>query len=125
MRIAIFTAAVLLAAAPGGARPQRDPAPAATPSGEPETCIRVQSIRNTRVRNDQVIDFYMTGNRVYRNELPAACPSLGFERRIAYRVTNGQLCSIDTIRVLESPGLMEGASCGLGKFQPVTLDDAR
>jgi hypothetical protein len=33
-----------------------------------------------------------------------------------------QLCSTDIITVLMmgGPGLMRGASCGLGKFQPVT-----
>ena len=60
--------------------------------------------------------------KILRNTLPYSCPSLGFEERFTYSVTNGELCAVDTITVLESAGgLSRGATCGLGNFQPVTL----
>jgi len=90
------------------------------PSGPPVDCVQLRSIRETRVRSDQVIDFYMNGNKVYRNTLPQSCPSLGFEERFAYATSLSQLCSVDIITVLRSPPMMRGASCGLGKFQPIT-----
>ena len=77
-------------------------------------------IRETRVRNDRTIDFYANGGKVYRNVLPYSCPSLGFEERFSYKTSLSQLCSTDIITVLTSPGIKRGASCGLGKFQPVT-----
>jgi hypothetical protein len=94
--------------------------PAATPTGEPVDCVQLSQIRQTHVRSDQVIDFEMSGKRMFRNTLDGACPSLGFEERFSYSVSNGQLCSSDLITVLQSTGI-RGATCGLGKFQPVSV----
>ena len=95
--------------------------PAATPIGKAEDCLRLQSIRETRVRDDYTIDFYTIGGKVYRNKLAGICPQLGFEERFTYQTSLPQLCSTDIITVLQGPNLMRGASCGLGKFQPVKL----
>ena len=92
--------------------------PAATPAGDAVNCIQLNQIRQTHVRSDGVIDFDLSGKRAYRNTLDAACPGLGFEERFSYSVSNGQLCSSDLITVLQSTG-GRGATCGLGKFQPV------
>ncbi|MDX3899513.1 MAG: hypothetical protein QHC40_03215 [Sphingobium sp.] len=90
-------------------------------SGKPADCIPIRSIRSTNVRDDRTIDFVVNGNKIYRNTLPNSCPSLGFERRFSYRTSLSQLCSVDIITVLySSPNLQPGASCGLGKFQPMT-----
>jgi len=94
--------------------------PPATPTGKAEDCIPLQSIRETRVRDDRTIDFYMRGGKVYRNVLPGTCPQLGFEERFAYQTSLSRLCSTDIITVLLMPNTTRGASCGLGKFQPVT-----
>jgi len=118
MRILLVTIVALAAAAPVAARDQA--APAATPAGPPVDCIQLNQVRETHVRNDQVIDFEMSGKRTYRNTLDGACPSLGFEQRFSYSVSTGQLCSTDLITVLQSTG-GRGATCGLGQFQPVTL----
>jgi hypothetical protein len=97
--------------------------PAATETGAPISCVNITQIRESRVRSDQVIDFKVGGNKWYRNTLPYSCPSLGFEERFSYRTSLSQLCSVDIITVLQSFGgqLGPGASCGLGKFQPVEL----
>ncbi|MFD1787941.1 hypothetical protein ACFSC3_10180 [Sphingomonas floccifaciens] len=109
--------ALLLAAAPALARD--DVVPAATPNGAPVSCISTVGLRS-QVRSDSVIDF-TAGSRTYRNTLPQSCPGLGFDRRFAYSLTTPRLCDVDIITVLQDPGLSPGASCGLGKFQPVTL----
>jgi hypothetical protein len=94
--------------------------PPVTPAGKPVDCVSLRDIRETRVRDDRTIDFYMHGRRVYRNVLPQRCPQLGFEERFAYKTSQSELCSVDIITVLTGPGLTPGASCGLGQFQPVT-----
>jgi len=99
----------------------RNAVPDAVPDGKPVSCVQTTSIRSTSVHGDSVIDFHMLGGKVYRNTLPMSCPSLGFEERFLYRTSISQLCSVDIITVLQSPGLSQGASCGLGKFQPVKL----
>lgn len=103
------------------AGPARDQVPAATPAGEPVDCLSIPQIRESRVRNDQVIDFYTAGRRVYRVTLPQSCPELGFERAFSYQTSLSQLCSTDIITVFRTSPISRGASCGMGRFQPVTL----
>ena len=121
MRIPLIAALVFAAiAAPGAAR-DRNQVPEAIPDGKPESCVQTNRIRSTHVHGDSVIDFEMDGGKVYRNTLPNSCPSLGFEERFSYKTSTNQLCSVDIITVLQSPGITRGASCGLGEFQPVKL----
>jgi hypothetical protein len=108
----------------GGSVTARDRSvPVATPLGTAQSCIQLHSIRESRVRSDKIIDFRTGANKWYRNELPHSCPSLGFEERFMYQTSLNQLCSVDIITVLHTSGsgLDRGASCGLGKFQPVTI----
>ncbi len=118
-----LAAALLIAAlaGPSLARPLK-PAEEANirPDGKPVDCIQPHSIRETRVRDDSTIDFYMAGGRVYRNRLPQSCPELGFEERFGYETSIDQLCNVDIIHVLHSSAPMQGASCGLGSFQPIS-----
>ncbi|WP_323810373.1 hypothetical protein [Sphingobium baderi] len=91
------------------------------PVGDPVDCVQIVAIQSTNVRDDRTIDFVMNGRKVYRNTLPNSCPSLGYEKRFSYATSLSQLCSVDIITVLQSsgPDLQRGASCGLGKFQPM------
>jgi hypothetical protein len=108
------------AQAPASASGRRAP-PAAVAAGQPVNCIHTSFIDRTQVYGDYVIDFHMRGGQVYRNTLPNRCPTLGFEERFAYSTTTGQLCSADTITVLQSGSQIAAPTCGLGKFQPVML----
>ena len=115
--ILLATAALI---APADARTRETPV--ATPNGKPVDCVQLRQIRETRVRDDRTIDFYMLGKEVYRNTLPNSCPELGFNEGFSYKTSTSQLCSVDIITVLrQSGGLRSGMSCGLGKFQPVTI----
>jgi hypothetical protein len=121
MRLNRTACAVLAALTLAGVADARNrEVPPVTPAGKAEDCIPLQSIRETRVRDDRTIDFYMRGGKVYRNVLPGTCPQLGFEERFAYQTSLSRLCSTDIITVLLMPSTTRGASCGLGKFQPVT-----
>jgi hypothetical protein len=120
--------AVLLAAVPGltatseaGPKPE---VPAAIPNGKPVSCIPLVGISDQRVRSDSVIDFTV-GRQVYRNTLPMPCPQLGMEGRFLHETSLNEICSVDTITVLLDPGMMRGATCGLGQYQPVTMVKAR
>jgi hypothetical protein len=103
------------------AKRDRNAVPEARETGKPVDCIQTTQIRESQVHSDRVIDFRTSGKKWYRNTLPYSCPSLGFEERFAYRTSINRLCSVDVITVLQSPGLSRGASCGLGKFQPIEL----
>jgi hypothetical protein len=90
------------------------------PAGKAVDCVQLRQINSTRVRDDKTIDFHMLGGKIYRNTLPYSCPGLGFEEKFMYKTSLSQLCSVDIITVLTNAGgLNRGASCGLGKFQPM------
>jgi hypothetical protein len=121
-----FASATLLVLA-GAPALASDPAPA-TPVADtkPVDCVNVRDISSTDVRSDSVIDFKMRGNKIYRNTLPHSCPGLGFARAFSYKTSISQLCSVDIITVLQTGGgIRQGASCGLGKFVPISKEDAK
>jgi hypothetical protein len=109
-----------LVAAPAIAR-RLTKVPVATPVGAPVSCLMLSEIRETAVRSDTIIDFRTNGKKWYRNTLPHACPSLGFEESFGYATSMSQLCNVDVITVLRSGAMTQGPSCGLGQFQPVEL----
>ena len=117
--VSLATLAAVLAPGAAPARPRETPI--ATPDGKPVDCLQLQQIRETRVRDDRTIDFYTYGRQVYRNTLPFQCPELGFEESFGYRLSTQQLCSVDTITVIRQGSTLPGVTCGLGRFQPVTI----
>ena len=97
-------------------------APAAKVVGEPQSCVQLAQIRETRIRDDWTIDF-IAGNRVWRNTLTSRCPGLRSENGFTYETSLSQLCSTDIVYVLQTAGgLHRGPGCGLGQFVPVQLE---
>jgi hypothetical protein len=123
--VSAFTAALTASACtqtePVGAQ-SRAPAPAVVAAGQPVDCVRVADIFETKVYDDQTIDFVMRNGTRYRNTLASRCPDLGREKRFGYKITTGNLCSVDTISVLIRGSSIPGPTCGLSQFTPVTLE---
>lgn len=91
-----------------------------------ERCIDTRQIRTTRIIDNRNVLFYMRDRTIYHNELPHACSGLRRGKAISYRTALSKLCSIDTINVLDDygAGMSLGPSCRLGKFRPVTKEEA-
>ncbi|MBA4354339.1 MAG: hypothetical protein C0409_06565 [Novosphingobium sp.] len=124
--ILLATAALAGCAAPDGNQPSRkgrgSDVPAVRIVGEPVSCIQLQSIRESRVRDDWTIDFRTNGNQWYRNTLPNRCNGLGFEQAFSYATSLSRLCNVDIITVISTAGgPINRGSCGLGEFTPVEL----
>lgn len=120
MRLAALTIAATLALT-GCATSNNRPRTLWTAEGPSVACINPSQIRSTHVRDDRTINFVMSGrNRKMRNELPFACSGLGFIRAFRHDSRTSQLCSVDTITVIQ-PGTRgaSGPRCGLGRFQPM------
>ena len=98
--------------------------PAARIVGEPQSCIPINTIRESRIRDDSTIDFIGNGDRAWRVSLGSRCPGLKSENRFTYETSLTQLCSTDIIYVLLDYGgrLQRGAGCGLAPFVPVELE---
>jgi hypothetical protein len=89
-------------------------------------CININGIDHTEVVDDDTILFHMRGREIFANDLPSSCPQLRTENRFMYRVRTSQLCDVDTVTVLTDAGFgfMEGATCRLGKFAPISEEAA-
>jgi len=92
-----------------------------------ERCISLNGISSTDVVDDYNILFYMHGGKIYRNELRQRCIGLKNERAFMYRTSLSQLCDVDIVTVLYDHGFgfTPGASCSLGRFYPITKEDAK
>ena len=93
---------------------------------EPVRCIMPSRIDRTEIIDARTVVFHMRGSDTYVNRLTRDCPSLVREKRFSYDVRTNQLCSVDSIYVLEWWGssLNRGPSCGLGQFFPITEEEA-
>ena len=91
-----------------------------------DRCIRVRSLRSTKIVDDLNIIFYMVGRKTYHNILPRQCRGLAREDRFGYEARSGNLCDLDTIRILYQTGttMQQGNACRIGKFHPISREDA-
>ena len=91
-----------------------------------ERCIDTRRISRTEIVDAENILFYMRGGAIYRNTLSHKCTALAREKRFSYKTSMSRLCDVDVITVLYSmgSGLTSGPSCGLGKFYPVSKEEA-
>jgi hypothetical protein len=91
----------------------------------PIDCISINRIKRTKVIDDQTVLFEMNGDVFLSNMLERTCPGLAREGRFMHE-TQGRLCDIDTITVLEQWGtsFRSGFTCQLGDFHPITEIEA-
>lgn len=82
-------------------------------------CIRSYDIDGMSYPDDKTIIFRMKSGpvKVYRNDLPHACPGLKFESGIAWDVHDGTICSNMQVFYV----LRRGNPCFLGNFTPVQM----
>jgi hypothetical protein len=88
--------------------------------GTPENCLRGFSsqTQSAQIINDHIL-LYRDGRRIWRNDLPAACPGLEPDAVLVTEVRSGQLCRNDQIYTLRRGGIgIPGPRCRLGMFTP-------
>jgi hypothetical protein len=92
-----------------------------------ERCIDTRRISNTQIIDNQNILFHMRNRTIYHNELPRRCSGLRRGKAISYRTSISRLCSNDFITLLDNfgMGMSRGVSCGLGKFRPISEEEAQ
>ena len=94
-------------------------------SDEPLRCVSMNSIRSTKILDDQRVLFIQARDRVFLNRLDRECLGLFRNGTFTYKVQSGarhaRLCDTDSITVLETTG--RGLNCGLGRFEPLSEDE--
>ena len=91
-----------------------------------ERCVTLTSIASTSIVDQQTVLFSMRDGTIYENHLPRRCPGLRRNRSFMYKTSLPQLCELDMITVLYNQGFgfSEGATCSLGRFHPISEDQA-
>ncbi|MGF7148453.1 hypothetical protein FHS96_002081 [Sphingomonas zeicaulis] len=85
--------------------------------GKPQRCIQTLQTRATIIDGRTLI-YYEGPNRVWRNELPEACPSLRWSSTLVSEVYGGQICDGDRVRAIDPGMSIPGPFCRLGSFVP-------
>ena len=93
-------------------------------AAKPESCISLSRIRSSEVIDRSHMVFTMSNGTLYLNTLPYPCPGLSRNTAYLHRTSLNEICDLDIITVLNPGGgaYMPGASCGLGKFVPVSKE---
>ena len=86
-------------------------------AGEPVRCINLQPSTSSTVINDTAI-LFRVGNTIYVNRPRAGAESLDRNDTMVHQLWGSQLCSIDTVRMVDlTTGFYRG-SVFLGEFVP-------
>ena len=91
--------------------------------GSMERCIYARSIRGSRVLDERHVVFELPSKKYYLVQFKNRCPQLRRNSTIAYEPTGSQLCSLDSIRSLDSFGSGPiGPPCPIPGFYEVTAE---
>ena len=121
--IAFAAAASVVALAPAQAGPRLTPEQRLAKeiegrvAGEPVDCINLRSIRSSRIIDDTAI-VYEVGNTIYVNRPRSGQESLDSWDTMVVKPFGSQLCSIDTIKLVDPGTWMLSGIVFLGDFVP-------
>lgn len=88
-------------------------------AGKPVSCINQPSIRSSQVI-DRTAIVYESGGTLYVNRPRIGAESLDSDDILVSRTTGSQLCSLDSIRLLDNASRIEQGFVTLGEFVPYT-----
>jgi len=115
--------AAFLASVPGTPRADEKPKEL---DRSPVACIMANFISRKVAIDNRTVVFYMKGNKFFRVDLPAVCPTLApgdTELELHYNTQSvklTRLCNYDSFTVEHKAG----AGCSLARFNPITAEEA-
>jgi len=87
-------------------------------AGEPVDCVANHQLDNPQIIDNRTLLYRESGQRIWRNDLPDACPSLRPDSIIIVKLYGSNLCRNDMIQPVERGARIPGAMCRLGRFTP-------
>jgi hypothetical protein len=88
-------------------------------AGKPVDCISLSSVSNSQIIEGKAI-VYRAGGRLYVNEPRSGADQLDDDVILVTRTSGSQLCSIDTVHLVDSASRFPRGFVQLGKFVPYT-----
>lgn len=87
-------------------------------AGKPVDCIDASYASGPEIVDDHTLLYRDGGRRVWRNDLPAACPGLRPMDTLVVDLFGSQLCRNDHFRAVSPGSPIAGAICRMGSFTP-------
>ena len=121
--VAVLAATILAAPAAAEAKPRLSPEAKLEKmlegrvAGEPQRCIYLPSIRNTRVIDKTAI-VYDAGKTLWVNRPDNGASSLDDDDILVTKLHNASLCSIDTVQLRDRSSYFYSGFVSLGDFVP-------
>jgi hypothetical protein len=122
--VSLLMGAVLLSATPAWSKPAADGSAALARAldgrvaGEPVDCIRLRSIRGSRIIARTGILYEGIDGTIYLNRPDSGAESLGRNDVLVSDVHSGELCDIDVVRLFDPALRTRTGVVFLGKFEP-------
>ena len=89
-------------------------------AGKPVDCISLRDIRSSQIIDDTAIVYDTGGGRLFVNRPRMGASSLDSDDILVTKTYGSDLCSLDTITLLDRGSRMESGFVGLGEFVPYT-----
>jgi hypothetical protein len=87
--------------------------------GKPTHCISLSGVNSSQIIDGKAI-IYHIGGRLYVNEPRSGADSLRDDDILVTRTFGSQLCSIDTVRLIDRASRFPRGFVSLGEFVPYT-----
>jgi hypothetical protein len=87
-------------------------------AGAPVRCLDADRAGNLMALDQRTLVYRESGRRIWRNDLPAACPGLNDDSIIVIELFGNGPCQGDRFHTIERSGGIPGPSCRLGSFVP-------
>jgi hypothetical protein len=120
VRIALIAVALAGLAGAGATAAERDPL-AGRIRGTAVDCVDQARVGGPEIVDNRTILYRQSLKRVWRNDLPAACPGLRPNATLIVELYGRQLCRNDHVRAREPGSIIPGPICRLGDFTPYDL----
>lgn len=85
--------------------------------GKPVDCVSITQIRSSEIIDRTAILYTANNGTIYVNR-PNGANFLDDDDILVSEPSNGQMCSIDIVRLVDRGSRMPGGSIGLNKFVP-------
>ncbi|QDZ09019.1 hypothetical protein FPZ24_03160 [Sphingomonas panacisoli] len=113
----------MLAGVAGAAAPaatSKDPL-AGRIAGAAVDCVDQSQLGGPDIVDNRTILYRQSLKRIWRNDLPAACPGLRPQTLLVVEIWGSRLCSNDRFQARDRDTIIPGPYCRLGKFTPYDL----
>lgn len=101
-------------------------APQSENDSGPVNCLHRDAYTDIEVINPELLLFHGRSHKLWLNRLRQSCPGLHLDHTLAFDMRHGRLCHLDTVSGADILGgrYLPGARCSLGKFDPVSPEQA-